>query len=64
MKQCNQNIIMRVMCQWSQYLFDQIKWMMWGNKILLFSKIYIILLLKRSSYALDILYHCKYIFLS
>lgn len=34
------------------------------NKILLFSKIYIILLLKRSSYALDILYHCKYIFLS
>lgn len=34
------------------------------NKILLFSKIYVILLLKRSSYALDILYHCKYIFLS
>lgn len=28
-----------------------------GNNILLFSKIYIILLLKRSSYALDILYH-------
>lgn len=63
MKQCNQNIIMRVMCQWSQYLFMN-KMNDVRNKILLFSKIYIILLLKRSSYALDILYHCKYIFLS
>lgn len=38
MKQCNQNIIMRVMCQWSQYLFDQIKWMMWEIRYYYFQK--------------------------